>query len=112
MATNNLRDPEVYFGTKSGWRNLKERGCVRDITCFSGKDIKPTLQFCLADTKRRCQIDNAVRQDKCDSLIAPLTNRIILGRVCPAHDVPVPDLRKQPIKTATISFGIDRNRNA
>jgi hypothetical protein len=109
MATKSLHDPEVYFGTKSGWRNLKEHGCVRDITCFADTDTKPTMQFCLAISKRMCQVNNALRQDKCDGIIARLSKRIILGRVCPAYEVPVPDLKKRQKKTATKSANVTRN---
>ncbi|CAB9518474.1 expressed unknown protein [Seminavis robusta] len=119
MATKKLRDPLVYFGVNTQWQRLKRKGCVRDITCFaSDNKTNKANKFCMAVTTAKCQKLKRLRKDNnCEtSAIAQLTKRIVLGRVCPSHEVRIPEPMRQqtsaqfasvkkPTKEATAKTG-------
>lgn len=88
VASRSLRDSNVYFGAKNQWAKLRADECIEDIHCFADS-ADPGKRFCMAVTTGKCH-DPQNEVAKCNTKIAEVSKRIVLGQLCPAHEVPVP----------------------
>jgi len=107
-AMNSLTDNVVYFGPDGQWTKLREKKCIRDITCF-GEEARVleknyvfnkngatiSHKFCIAITTGSCQRNQnqiGLQKAACERTIAGLTNlHLQLSQICQAHQLPVPE---------------------
>lgn len=111
-AMDSLTDNVVYFGPKGQWTRLRERGCIRDITCFREEKRKLDRtfvfskngavidhRFCFAITTGKCQKQKGAKKanankrehESCGDPLAEFTKQHLrLGQLCKSFQVPIP----------------------
>jgi len=106
-AMDSLEDNVVYFGPKGQWTRLREKGCIRDITCFEEEDRRldrnfifnsngATIRhkFCFAITTGKCQTfgnQTGLQEMACERGLASFTRQELrLSSLCKSWQVDIP----------------------
>jgi len=111
-AMFSIYDKDVYFGETAQWRNLVERGCIKDVACFeeiptsvkgnyvfAGDGTPMKSQFCVAVTTGICYQGVTERAEKisCTDKIARITEELDVSNIAKKFQIPF-DIPSDPIR--------------